>query len=55
MRNIPNEWLVTSDLTHDIVFDEIVIKLLKIQKIPKYAYDIILDSSVPEKTNHILE
>ena len=49
MRNIPNEWLVTSDLTPDTIFDEISTKLLTIQKIPKYAYGIILDSCVPEK------
>ena len=54
MRNIPNEWLA-SDLTPDTIFVEISTKLLTIQKIPKYAYGIILDSCVPEKTNYILE
>ena len=49
MRNIPNDWLVTSDLTPDTIFDEIRTNLLKTQKIPKYAYSIILDSCDPEK------
>ena len=51
LKNIPDleDWLVTSDLTPDIIFDAIRTKLLKIQKIPKYAYSVMLESSVPEK------
>ena len=49
LKNIPEDWLVTSDLTPDIIFDAIRTKLLKIQKIPKYAYSVMLESSVPEK------
>ena len=49
LKNIPEDWLVTSDLTPDTIFDEIRTKLLKTQKIPKYAYSVMLESSVPEK------
>ena len=48
MKNIPNDWLVTSELTSQLVFDEIKTNLLKIQKIPKYAYKIMLNPCAPE-------
>ena len=43
------DWLVASDLTPDTIFDEIRTKLLKTQKIPKYAYSVMLESCVSEK------
>ena len=49
VRNIPNDWLVTSDLTPDKIFDDIKTTLLKTRKIPKYAYSTILESCSPER------
>ena len=49
LKNIPTDWLVTSDLTTDTIFDKIRTQLLKTQKIPKYAYSVMLESCLPEK------
>ena len=50
MKNIPNGWLVISELNHDTLFEKIRSKLLETKKInPKYAYTIILQTCVPEK------
>lgn len=49
LRNIPNDLLVTSDLTPDKIFDDVKTKLLKTLKIPKYAYSTMLESCSPER------
>ena len=49
MKNIPDQWLIPSDLSPDIIFNEIRSKLVLTKKIPKYAYKIMLDASTPER------
>ena len=49
MKNIPVQSLIPSDLSPDTIFDEIRTKLVSSKKIPKYAYNIMLDSSTPDK------
>ena len=52
-KSIPKDWLVTSDLTPDTIFDEIRTKLLKTQKTPKYAYSVMLESCVSENIDFV--
>ena len=49
MKNIPEDWLVISDFTPDMIFNEIKTQLLATKKIPKYAYSVILNTCVPER------
>ena len=49
MRNVPEDWLVISDFTPDMIFNEIKTQLLATKKIPKYAYSVILNTCVPER------
>ncbi|XP_072168661.1 uncharacterized protein [Diadema setosum] len=49
LKNIPKDWFVSSDLTPDKIFEEIKAKLLKTQKIPKFAYSIIQETCYPER------
>ena len=49
MKNVPSDWLVSSDLNHYVIFDAFVNKLVQATKVPKYAYYVILEPHVPEK------
>lgn len=49
MKNIPEDWLSYSEFTPDTIFEEIKRKLLASNKIPKYAYGVMLKTSLPEK------
>ena len=48
MKCIPPEWLVTSEYTHDVVFDRLIENIRKANKITKYAYDIMMEECTPE-------
>ena len=49
MNDIPLERLISSDFTHDVVFDRLMDNVRKANKIPKYAYDIMMEECNPEK------
>ena len=49
VKNIPEDWFVSSDLTPDRIFEAIKTKLLKTQKNPKYAYNLMREICYPER------
>ena len=50
MKNIPGDWLLKVNFDHEIVFDRIKSKVVNTQKVPKFAYSIMLEPHNPEKT-----
>ena len=47
MKNIPGDWLLKVDFDHEIVFDRIKSKVVNTQKVPKFAYSIMLEPHNP--------
>ena len=50
MKSIPGDWLLKVNFDHEIVFDRIKSKVVNTQKLPKFAYSIMLEPHNPEKT-----
>jgi len=48
IKNIPTEWLEHPNIQNDDIFEVLVSNMIGAPKVPRYAYSIMLDRSLPQ-------